>query len=208
MPPDGPLSRRRFLQATAATLVAGGSREAAAADEKPPPVIDSHVHVWKNDPRYPWPKEVQDPPKEDALPEALLRLMEAGGVDKAVLVHPIHYRWDCRYVGDALQAHPGRFMGVCRVDPEADGAADDLGRWVRDYGFRGVRLSPAAGPAGDWINDRPRMDRLLGRAAELRVPLCVLCPAARLPDVARLLGRHRDDLDACIDHMADCRPDE
>jgi predicted TIM-barrel fold metal-dependent hydrolase len=211
MPPDHSRSRRRFLRTTAATLLAVGSGEAVAADEKPTPVIESHVHVWKNDPRYPWPKEVKDPPKEDALPETLLRLMEAGGVEKAVLVHPIHYRWDCRYVSDVLKDNPGRFMGVCRVNPEADTAPDDLTRWVRDHGFRGVRLSPAASAAGDWINDRPRMDRLLGRAAELRVPLCVLCPTARLPDVARAVERHRDDLDVCIDHMADCppgRPDE
>jgi predicted TIM-barrel fold metal-dependent hydrolase len=201
------LSRRGFLQTTAAVLVAGGSRGVAADPQKPPPVIDSHVHVWKNDPKYPWPKEVTNPPKEDALPETLLRHMEAGGVEKAVLVHPIHYRWDCRYVGDALKARPGRFLGVCRVNPEADDAPDNLGRWVRDHGFHGVRLSPAAGAAGDWVNDRPRMDRLLGRAAELRVPLCVLCPAVRLPDVARVLERHRDDLDVCIDHMADCPPD-
>jgi predicted TIM-barrel fold metal-dependent hydrolase len=211
MPPDCPLSRRGFLQTTAATLVAGGSGAAAAAEGKSPAVIDPHVHVWKNDPRYPWPKEVKDPPKEDALPETLLRLMAASGVEKTVLVHPIHYRWDCRYVGDVLKASPGPFMGVCRVNPEADSAADDLTRWVREYGFHGVRLSPAASAAGDWINDRPRMDRLLGRAAELRVPLCVLCATARLPDVARTVERHRDDLDVCIDHMADCplgRPDE
>jgi predicted TIM-barrel fold metal-dependent hydrolase len=102
-------------------------------------------------------------------------------------------------------------MGVCRVDPEADSAADDLSGWVRDYGYHGVRLSPAAGRAGDWINDKARMDRILGRAAELRVPLCVLCGTGRLPDVARVVERHRDGLDVCIDHMADCpidQPDE
>jgi predicted TIM-barrel fold metal-dependent hydrolase len=203
MPSDRRSSRRGFLHTTAAGLLAAGSRGPAAADG-PPRVIDPHVHVWKNDPRYPWPKEVKDPPKEDALPGTLLRLMKNNGVEKTVLVHVIHYRWDCRYTGDVLKAHRDRFMGVCRVNPQADSAADDLSRWVRDYGFRGVRLSPAAGPAGDWINDRPRMDRILGRAAELKVPLCVLCGAGRLPDVARALDRHRDALDVCIDHMADC----
>src|SRR5262249_6671750 len=152
-------SRRHFLHAAAATVVTAGAGGPAAAEDRPPRVLDPHVHVWKNDPRYPWPKEVKEPPKEDALPETLLRLMEAHGVEKTVLPHVIPHRWHCRYTGDALRAHPGKFMGVCRVDPTADTAPDDLARWVRDYGFHGVRLSPAAGAAGDWINDRPRMDR-------------------------------------------------
>jgi predicted TIM-barrel fold metal-dependent hydrolase len=189
-------------------MIAVGARWEPATEEKPVRIVDPHVHVWKNDPRYPWPTEVKDPPKEDALSETLLRLMEANGVEKTVLVHYIAYRWDCRYAGDVLKAHPGRFMGVCRVNPEADSAADDLSRWVSTYGYHGVRLSPAADARGDWINDRPRMDRLLNRAAELRVPLCVLCGTARLPDVTRVVERHRDHLDVCIDHMADCPIDQ
>jgi predicted TIM-barrel fold metal-dependent hydrolase len=209
MLPERDFSRRGFLESSAMSLLAATSD--APAKEAPPRVIDPHVHVWKNDPRYPWPKEVKDPPREDALPETLLQLMKANGVERTVLVHPIHYRWDCRYVGDVLKAHRDRFMAVCRVNPEADSAADDLSHWVRDHGFHGVRLSPAATAAGDWVRDRPRMDRILGRAAELKVPLCVLCGTARLPDVARLIERHRDGLDVCIDHMADCpidRPGE
>ncbi|HXG10547.1 MAG TPA: amidohydrolase family protein [Gemmataceae bacterium] len=176
-----------------------------------PLVIDSHVHVWKNDPRYPWPKEVANPPKEDALPSTLLELMKANGVDKTVIVHVIHYRWDCRYAGDTIKAHPDKFMGVCRVDPTADNAADDLKRWVTEYGFHGVRLSPAADRSGDWINDAVRMDRIWKMAAELKVPLCILCPIVRIPDVEKVIRRHHERLDVCIDHMADCpidRPDE
>jgi len=171
-------------------------------------IIDPHVHVWKNDSRYPWPKEVTKPPKYDALPSTLLDLMNAHGVEKTVIVHVIHYRWDCRYAGDTINAHPDKFMGVCRVDPTAAGAADDLTRWVRDYGFRGVRLSPAADKSGDWIKDREQMDRIVGKAAELKVPLCVLCPVTRIPDVARVIDRHKDSLDVCIDHMADSPPEK
>jgi len=204
-------SRRDFLQASAATLVAAAATGHYAAEEKPMRIIDPHVHVWKNDLRYPWPKEEKEPPKEDALPETLLDLMSVNGVEETVLVHVIHYRWDCRYAGDALKAHREKFMGVCRVNPTADSAADDLSRWVREYGFHGVRLSPATDSTGDWINDRKRMDRILNRAAELKVPLCVLCETGRLIDVAHVIERFQDSLDVCIDHMADCpidQPDE
>ncbi len=168
-------------------------------------IIDPHVHVWKNDPRYPWPKELSRPPKEDALPSTLLGLMNANGVEKTVIVHVIHYRWDCRYAGDTIKAHPDRFMGVCRVDPMSDRAVEELDRWVRDYRFHGVRLSPAADASGDWINDRKRMDRIWRR---VKIPLCILCPVVRLPDVGRVLERHRESLDVCIDHMADCPIDK
>jgi L-fuconolactonase len=206
-------SRRDFLQAAAAagtTAALGVTPQASEAntDSDTLRIIDPHVHVWKNDSRYPWPKEVTKPPKEDALPSTLLDLMKAHGVEKTVIVHVIHYRWDCRYAGDTIKAHPDKFMGVCRVDPTAAGAADDLSRWVRDYGFRGVRLSPAADKSCDWIKDREQMDRLVGKTAELKVPLCVLCPVTRIPDVAKVIDRHKDSLDVCIDHMADSPPEK
>src|SRR6266446_10910960 len=114
------LSRRGFLRASAALLAAGATGH--AAEEKTVRIIDPHVHVWKNDPKYPWPKEEREPPKEDALPETLLDLMRVNGVEKTVLVHVIHYRWDCRYAADAIKAHRDKFMGVCRVNPTADSA--------------------------------------------------------------------------------------
>ncbi|MFT7692381.1 MAG: L-fuconolactonase, partial [Candidatus Latescibacterota bacterium] len=49
-------------------------------------LVDPHVHVWKNDPAFPWPKENENPPAEDRSAEDLLALMEAHGVDKTVLV--------------------------------------------------------------------------------------------------------------------------
>lgn len=57
-------------------------------------IIDPHVHIWINDPRYPWAAETAEPPAADATPEMLLDLMAANKVEKTVLVQVIHYRWD------------------------------------------------------------------------------------------------------------------
>ena len=207
------MTRRKLLQTSGVavgTLLAGSQRCDANDEKSRLRIIDPHVHIWKNDPKYPWPKELKNPPKDDALPSTLLRLMRSNGVEKTVVVHVIHYRWDCRYAGDTIKANPQKFHGVCRVNPTAASAAEDLTNWVRDYGFHGVRLSPSAGPSGDWINDRTQMDRIWRRASVLKVPMCILCPISRIPDVEKVIQRHAD-LDVCIDHMADCpvdRPDE
>lgn len=212
---DQTTTRREWLrQATLAGMAVAGSRvwgAAAMADEsKRLRIVDPHVHVWKNDPRYPWPKELASPPKEDALPETLLKLMAQHGVEKTVIVHVIYYRWDCRYAADAVRAHPDKFMGVCRIDPESRQPASDLDHWVSE-GFHGVRLSPAVGAGGEWINDVAQMDAIWNRTAQLKIPMCVLCSISRIPDVEKVIQRHDGRLDVCIDHMADSpidQPDE
>src|SRR5260370_139522 len=69
-------------------------------------IIDPHVHVWKHDPKYPWAKETTHPPEGDATPEMLLALMKQHGVEKTVLIQYIGYRWDNRFVADALKQYP------------------------------------------------------------------------------------------------------
>ena len=68
-------------------------------------IIDPHVHVWANDPAFPWAPETTNPPAHDATPEMLLALMTENGIDRTVLVQPIQYRWDNRYVADALERY-------------------------------------------------------------------------------------------------------
>ncbi|MBI3468855.1 MAG: amidohydrolase family protein [Planctomycetes bacterium] len=171
-------------------------------------IIDAHVHVWKNDPKYPWAPETKSPPKEDATPEMLLKLMQAAGVSRTVLIQVIYYRWDNSYCADVLTAHPDKFQAVGRVDPQSPHAPDYLSYWTRERGFRGVRLSPAAGPEGDWFTGS-LMPPLWQRTTELGVPMTILAPVTRMPDLAKLVDKF-PDLAVVVDHMADCpidRPD-
>ena len=166
-------------------------------------IIDPHVHVWAHDARYPFAAEATDRPTTDALPETLLALMQANGVTRTVLVQLIHYRWDNNYVADTRAKYPNKFMVVGRVNPADTHAPDNLEYWVKERGIHGVRLSPPNGPAGDWITRRELMDPIWQRASKLKIPMCILCPVQRIPDVARVIERV-PDLDVCIDHMADC----
>ncbi len=186
------LSRRTVLGSLAARVALGAPTYR---------VIDSHVHVWKKDPQYPWAKETARPPANDATAEMLLDLMKANGVDRTVIIQVIHYRWDNRYLADVLKRYPTTFRGVARVNPESPAAPDDLSRLVSEQGFHGVRISPGGNASGDWIAG-PLMPPLWKRCATLKVPMTVLAPVTRMPEVGRLIERF-PELDVVIDHMAD-----
>ncbi len=166
-------------------------------------VIDPHVHVWKHDPQFPFAREAH-PPARDAAPETLLELMKANGVAKTVIIQVIHYRYDNSFLASVLKRYPGTFRGVCRVDP-LDAAAPDHLSSLTEQGFHGVRLSPGAGEGGDWIRG-PLMQPLWGRCQQLRVPMTILAPIERMPEIGALIERF-PDLTVVIDHMADCPVD-
>src|SRR5947209_5100906 len=186
------LSRRAALGALAAS---------ATLDARDYRIIDPHVHVWKKDPKYPWAKETTRPPDKDASAEMLLDLMKANEVEKTVIIQVIHYRWDNSYLADVLKKYPTTFKGVARVNPESPGAPDDLSRLVSEQNFCGVRISPGGNASGDWIRG-PLMPPLWKRCDSLKVPMTVLAPVTRMPDVAKLADQF-PDLTIVIDHMAD-----
>jgi predicted TIM-barrel fold metal-dependent hydrolase len=166
-------------------------------------MIDSHVHVWKHDPAFPF-AEGAHPPTEDASVEMLLELMKANRIARTVIIQVIHYRWDNSYLADVLRRYPQFFKGVCRVDPQDPAAPDRFSRLTEEQGFHGVRLSPAAGPDGDWIRS-PLMSSLWRRCARLKVPMTLLLPAARISDIEPLIQAN-PELQVVIDHMADIPP--
>lgn len=191
------MTRRDFLSGAAALTLAKASPHYR--------IIDPHVHVWVNDPRYPWAAETAHPPQRNATPEMLLQLMKANGVERTVLVQYIGYRWDNRYATDSVKKYPQYFLAVSRVNPLDPSAPDHLSR-LAAQGFRGVRLSPGADAGSDWIRG-PLMPPLWKRAESLRVPMQILAPITRMPDIARLIELC-PELNVVIDHMADCAIDQ
>ena len=186
-----------MLEISRRALLAGAAFAPLMSDYR---IIDPHVHVWKHDPKYPFATGAH-PPDRDATPKMLLDLMKANGVQKTVIIQVIHYKYDNSYLADVLKQYRGTFQGVCRVDPLDPAAPDHLSR-LTEQGFRGVRLSPSGDASGDWFRG-PLMPPLWKRCAELKVPMTVLAPITRMPDVAALLET-TPGLTVVIDHMADC----
>lgn len=186
------VSRREILQMAAAATLSGY------------PILDPHVHVWKHDPRFPFAQGAKVP-EYDATPEALLDLMKTNGVEKTVIIQVSHYRYDDSYLASVLKQYPQYFRGVCRVDPLDPAAPDQLARISQEQGFWGVRLSPARDATGDWIRG-PLMPPLWRRCESLKVPMTLLLPISRVPDIQKLVDQF-PNLTVVIDHMADCPVD-
>jgi L-fuconolactonase len=196
------MNRREFALGTLAVAAPMWAQEQKYS------IIDAQIHVWTNDPQYPWDPDTKNPPKENRTPAMALELMKANGVQRTVIAQYIGYRWDNRYALDSIKKYAPYFMGVCRVDPTDPAATDQLSK-LTAQGFHGVRISPAGNASGDWING-PLMPPLWRRTESLKIPMQYYAPITRIPDIVHLIELC-PDLTVVIDHMADCpidRPQE
>src|SRR5882672_8277348 len=104
-------------------------------------IVDSQVHLWGADtPERPWPARARAH-REPLGADEMLGHMDAGGVDRAVIVPP---SWE----GDrndlaiaAAKAHPDRFAVMGRLDPEAPAAREQIPRWREQPGMLGLRFA-------------------------------------------------------------------
>ena len=216
-----PVNRREFLESTGRYAAALGWAGAMLAPgcgpgEEPPaparrPVVDTHMHVWANDPaRYPFPHpyipgfQYADVPAEGTT-EMLLEDMDRNGVTHSILVQVIYHGWDNAYVVDSLKAHPDRFRGHGLIDPTDPNVADRLEYWVKEHGLSGMRFSPIyyldGSKGGDgWLN-HPHTDKLWKRARQLGAVFNFFIATQQLPKLEEMVRRH-PEVKVCIDHLS------
>src|SRR5262245_8709838 len=162
---------------------------------KPPKglVIDSHMHVWSDDPvRFPFahpydPKFV--PPKIPASLGRVVKEMDEHGVSRCVLVQTISHGWDNRYLAHCLKAHPRRFRGQGLIDPTDPQVAKKLERGMKEHGLAGVRFSPIYYKGKDaWLNARAS-DTLWRKAEELGAVFNFFIASEQLPKLEEMVRR-------------------
>jgi predicted TIM-barrel fold metal-dependent hydrolase len=174
-------------------------------------VIDSHTHVISADAdRYPpaplgghqsdWSKA--RPVNHDALVAA----MDQAGIAQAVVVQASTvYGHDCRYLVEAVRAHPKRLVGVFSIDPLADDAVEQMKRWIGE-GMLGVRLfttgSTMPGQA-HWLADEASYPAWEYAEAN-QISVCLQMTIAGIPMLRILLERF-PKVRVLLDHLA--RPD-
>ena len=157
------------------------------------------MHAWSDNGDYPFEPSLKH--NIPGLVELLNQTMTQAGVDKAVIVQPIQYLYDNRYVRDCLHRFPGRFAGMALVNPKDPDAPDKLEELVNRDGFGGIRLhfSRQKDPT---VLVQADQYPLWQRIQELGVAITVLVKGCgQLPILERMVRRF-PDAKVVIDHMA------
>lgn len=124
-------------------------------------IIDVHNHLGE-----PWGTRVSQTPAE------LLARMDRAGVDRAFVTPFPFGNYDNDYVARAVTRHADRLYGLVMVSPFApEGPRDVIARYVDDFGFRGIKLHPAA--HGYKLSEHKVVADILEQAAERDLPILV-----------------------------------
>jgi predicted TIM-barrel fold metal-dependent hydrolase len=206
--PSPTLNRRALLKHAAVLGALPAALAAAGENQAKSPVIDTHMHVWANDPRrYPFPhpylSDFAGAPHE-ATVEMLIDDMDRHGCTHAVLVQVIYHGWDNRYVADCVRRFPERFKAHGLIDPTDPRVAEKLEFWIKEHGLHGMRFSPLyyqnGSHGGDgWLN-APQTHRLWGKAEELRAIFNFFIAPPQLPKLEEMVRAH-PEVRVIVDHL-------
>jgi L-fuconolactonase len=162
--------------------------------------IDAHLHVWQAvQPGVPGAATIVSP-HEDVPVERALNVLDANGVDRAVLVQPMFRGEDNNYVADSAAENPRRLAAVCVIDPRVSGAEDRLQYWVSDRGCRGLRLRPRLPEEGAAFGD-PFTYPLWECARRLAITMSILASPQHLATLGALAARF-PEVPIVLDHLA------
>ena len=175
-------------------------------------LVDAHTHVVGGDrdafPLSPGALSGDWYTDSPCSAEGLLAEMDAAGVDRAVLVQPVGaYSFDNRYAVAGAEAHPGRFIAACCVDPFGDASVSELQSWLDHAAVGGVRFFALSNGAS-WLSD-PATFVLWEQAAASGAQVIVTVLESQLDELAGALERF-GDVPVSLDHCGFCdvtRPD-
>lgn len=191
------------MLATTATLATGALTGCASlGDELCRGFIDAHVHVWTPETdRFPLAAGYQKSAMQPLsfTPEELLALAQPHGVTRVVLIQMSFYRFDNRYMLDAMRRFPGVFAGVGIVDDSAARPQDAM-RDLAKQGVRGFRINPGSQPIDAWLGT-PGMAEMWRCAADDGLAICPLIGPNALPGLAAMCSKFPKTR-VVIDHFA------
>lgn len=108
-------------------------------------------------------KELWDPSGEKLLHE-----MDEAGIDKTVFMSVGEA--EVELVRKAVKAHPDRFLAFMNVDPRKPGAVSLLGKSVKEWGMKGLKLHP---PEHQFYPNDSGVYPLYQKALELGIPVAI-----------------------------------
>lgn len=193
-------SRRDFFLSAACSAGAAlgaQSFESAFAMIGKRQIVDAQVHLWwPQSDAWKWGPGAEPQMPEPFTVERLLPMMDAAGVDRAVIVTP-SWTGDRNDVGlDAAQRYPSRFRLMGRIALKDPKSADLIPTWKQQPGMLGIRLL-FLGKVAPWLTDGTA-DWFWPAAEKAGIPVMVL--GTRIAELAHVAERH-PGLTLIIDHM-------
>lgn len=161
-------------------------------------IVDAQVHVFeRNRAERPWTGEGS--PLPEATGASTVELMDAAGVDSAIIVSPwLNYLADPGYALEVAAAHPGRFGVVAPVNPSDPDPAVAVQKWATTPFAVGLRLMLWSPKERDRVATGG-YDVLLRALADEGMPLCL----ALGPGTAevRYIAERFPEVPVVIDHL-------
>jgi len=149
-------------------------------------IVDSHLHVWS--PIYPYARGKQPPPDlggDVASVEAYREVMRENGISKAVVVQPINYEFDHRYLEEQVHAEFSESMKLMLLaDPERGVFQLDS---CPEGVYSGVRFNPYL--KDGWLGSEVAAE-MFARCGALGLPVGVMC--------FKGLHHHMDELEMLL----------
>lgn len=152
---------------------------------------EMHIGAFQGDP-YVWLGHPVGPKELEAV-------LDAHGLDMAVVMAPTAQYPDNAALAQAIRGHP-RFIGFAVVNPYGPGGGvPELDRAVREWGMKGLKLMPLR---HGYEVDGGVPQRIMARAAELGLPVSIhsgaqFCLPWQIADLAQAFP----SVPVIMDHM-------
>jgi predicted TIM-barrel fold metal-dependent hydrolase len=157
-------------------------------------IVDAQIHTWGTG----LPSNLSHWQVSHFTPEEAVVLMDAGGVDAAV-IHPPG--WDPNSTEMAFKAvrdYPGRFAIMGSLPLDRVESRGRIAGWRDQKGMLGLRYTFLHDPARTWLADGT-LDWLWAEAERAGVPIAALATDS-LTELGRIAERH-PGLRLTIDHL-------
>jgi predicted TIM-barrel fold metal-dependent hydrolase len=156
-------------------------------------IVDAQVHIWsKGTPSG------QHRQTSSLTAEAMLREMDAAGVDAAV-IHPPSWDADANQVAvDAARQHPRRFAILGQFPPDRPESRALIATWKSQPGMLGLRWALIYPHQLNWPTDGT-MDWIWPAAERAGLPVALL--ARRFLPAFRSIAERHPGLRLIIDHL-------
>lgn len=174
----------QLMNETIATCAAHDPDPRAPSVAVPANACDCHAHVCGPADRYPyWSQRIYTPP--DASPADYRHMLDALGIERAVLVQPSVYADDNRALLDALDQDPARLRGVAVVPFDMGSAGLEA---LHARGVRGLRCNIVDLKEAKGQLPLDSLRALATRIAPMGWHLEFLMHVNEFPDLDRQLG--------------------